>query len=157
MIEEDRFVAEVTAMKDMLYRLSVSYLHNDADAQDAVQQAIENAWRHRERVEEHVFRAWLTRIVINECKSALRRGKRLVLSDRMEDYGGQTPPPDLALQDALFRIPEKLRTPLLLQCMEGFSVRETAQALRLPETTVRSRLHRAREALRKELGEEGRA
>ena len=40
MIEESRFVAEVTQMRDMLYRLSVSYLRSDADAQDAVQQAI---------------------------------------------------------------------------------------------------------------------
>lgn len=156
MIEESRFVAEVTEMKDMLYRLSVSYLHSDADAQDAVQQAIENAWRHRNRVEEHYFRTWLTRIVINECKSALRRGKRLVLSDQMECYAGQTPPPDISLRDALDRLPEKLRTPLLLQCMEGFSVRETSRALNLPETTVRSRLYRARAALKQELGEEGR-
>ncbi len=157
MIEESRFVAEVTAMKDMLYRLSVSYLHSDADAQDAVQQAIENAWRHRDRVGADYFRTWLTRIVINECKTQLRRGRRYVCSDQMERYAGQTPPPDLTLRDALDRLPEKLRTPLLLQCMEGFSVREVSRALRLPETTVRSRLYRAREALRRELGEEGRA
>lgn len=157
MIEESRFVAEVTAMKDMLYRLSVSYLHNDADAQDAVQQAIESAWRHRDRAEEDYFRTWLTRIVINECKSALRRGRRLVLSDQVERYAGQTPPPDISLRDALDRLPEKLRTPLLLQCMEGFSVKETSRALNLPETTVRSRLYRARAALRREWGEEGQA
>lgn len=155
MIEERGFVAEVTQMKDMLYRLSVSYLHSDADAQDAVQQALEKAWRYRARVREEYFRVWLTRIVINECKSMLRRGKRTLLSDRMELYAGQTPPPDIALRDALARLPEKLRTPLLLQCMEGFSVKEASQALGLPETTVRSRLFRARKALRQEWGEEG--
>lgn len=154
MIEERFFVAEITAMKDMLYRLSVSFLHSDADAQDAVQQAIENAWRHRGRVDERAFRPWLTRIVINECKTQLRRKKRAVPSDWLEACAAEAQPPDIALRDALERMPEKLRTPLLLHYMEGFSVAETAAALRVPMTTVRSRLYRAREALRRELGGE---
>ena len=67
-----------------------------------------------------------------------------------------TPPPDLALRDALSHLPEKLRTPLLLHYMEGFSTDEVARALRVPGTTVRSRMHRARLRLRAELsGKEG--
>lgn len=153
MMNEERFVREVTDMRDMLYRLSVSYLHHDQDAQDAVSQAIENAWRHRGRVEPEAFRPWLTRIVINQCKSILRRRRRVVLSDRMELYAGMTPPPDLALWDALARLPDKLRTPLLLHHMEGFSVDEVARALHVPGTTVRSRMYRARAALRAGLEE----
>ena len=151
MIEESRFVAEVTQMRDMLYRLSVSYLHHYQDAQDAVSQALENAWRHRARVAEGAFRPWLTRIVINQCKSMLRRRARVVPSDQLERLGGMTPPPDLALRDALSHLPEKLRTPLLLHYMEGFSTDEVARALRVPGTTVRSRMHRARLRLRAEL------
>lgn len=73
MMTEERFVQEVMQMRDMLYRLSVSYLHHDHDAQDAVSQAIENAWRHRDRVSPDAFRPWLTRIVINQCKTLLRQ------------------------------------------------------------------------------------
>ena len=158
MIDESRFVFEVTEMKDMLYRLSVSYLHSDADAQDAVQQALEKAWRHRARVAEEAFRPWLTRIVINECKTQLRRAGRVMPSDQLERYAGETPPPDIALSDALSRLPDKLRTPILLHYMEGFSIQEVARALHVPMTTVRSRLYRGRDALRVELsdGEEGR-
>ena len=157
MVEERQFVSEITQMKDMLYRISVSYLRSDADAQDAVQQALEKAWQHRDRVNADAFRPWLTRIVINECKSQLRRTKRVQPSDRLELYAGETPPPDIALSDALSRLPDKLRTPLLLHYMEGFSVEEVARSLRVPATTVRSRLYRARNALRDELtdGEEG--
>lgn len=156
MMDEERFVREVTDMQDMLYRLSVSYLHHDQDAQDAVSQAIESAWRHRGRVGPEAFRPWLTRIVINQCKSMLRRRRRVIPSDRMEMYAGVTPPPDLSLRDALSRLPDKLRTPLLLHYMEGFSVEETARVLCVPGTTVRSRMYRAREALRAELhGKEG--
>ena len=157
MMDEGRFVSEVTEMKDMLYRLSVSYLHSDADAQDAVQQALEKAWRHRAKVAEQAFRPWLTRIVINECKTQLRRAGRVMPSDQLERYAGETPPPDIALSDALSRLPDKLRTPILLHYMEGFSVEEVARALHVPMTTVRSRLYRGRDALRRELsdGEEG--
>lgn len=154
MIDERAFVLEVASMRDMLYRLSVSYLRSDADAQDAVQQALENAWRHRDRVDEAGFRPWLVRIVINECKSALRRRKKLFFTERMEKMAVRTPPPDLALADALERMPEKLRTPLLLHHMEGFSLEEIAAATGVPRTTVASRLFRARRALREALGEE---
>ena len=139
-------------MQDMLYRLSVSYLHHDQDAQDAVSQAIENAWRHRDRVREDGFRPWLTRIVINQCRSMLRRRARVTPSDQLERLAGELPPPDLALRDALSRLPDGLRTPLLLHYMEGFSTDEVARALRIPGATVRSRMHRARLRLRAELG-----
>lgn len=157
MIEEKQFVSEITQMKEMLYRLSVSYLHSDADAQDAVQQALEKAWRHRGRVNPDAFRPWLTRIVVNECKSQLRRLRRTRPSDRLDLLAGEAPPPDIALADALSRLPDKWRTPLLLHYMEGFSMEEIAKALGVPMTTVRSRLYRGRNALRRQLdeGEEG--
>lgn len=153
MIGESQFVSEVTEMKEMLYRLSISYLHSDADAQDAVQQALEKAWRHRDRVAEAAFRPYLTRIVINECKTTLRRARRAFPSDRLERYAGETPPPDVSLSQALASLPDKLRTPLLLRYMEGFSLEEVASATRVPVTTARSRLYRARNALRQALSD----
>lgn len=55
---------------------------------------------------------------------------------------------------ALQALPEKLRLPLVLCYSEGMSYEEIAGALRLPLTTVRGRIHRAKGELRKELGEE---
>ena len=55
------------------------------------------------------------------------------------------------MRDAMDALPEKLRTPLLLKYMEGFSEQEIAGALGIPVTTVKSRLHRARKALRRML------
>ena len=86
----------------------------------------------------------------------LRRRARVSPSDQLERLSGMAPPPDIALWDALSRLPEKLRMPLLLHYMEGFSTDEVARALRVPGTTVRSRMHRARLRLRAELiGKEG--
>ncbi len=118
-----------------------------------VQQALENAWRHRERANPAAFRPWLTRIVINECISQLRRRKNAQTSKWVDQLACQSPPPDIALADALSRLPDKLRTPLLLHYMEGFSLEEIAKALGVPMTTVRNRLYRGRNALRDALTE----
>lgn len=150
MIEESRFTAEVERMQDMLYRVSVSILRSDADAQDAVQQALENAWRHRRRVNADFFAPWLTRIVINTCKSLLRQKKRLIVTDRMEAFDRTSPPSDPSLRDALERVPYHYRMPLLLHYLEGFSLEEIARMLHLPLNTVKSRLHRGRSLLRAE-------
>lgn len=59
-------------------------------------------------------------------------------------------PPDERLKQALSAVPEKLKVPLLLHYLEGFSVAEVAQILRIPQGTVKSRLHHARKRLRVE-------
>ena len=144
MIEEACFISAVEAMQQMLYRLSVSLLRSDADAQDAVQQALMQAWAAKERVSEDYFRPWLTRIVINECRTLLRKRKREISVPLNE---GVSPPPDMALRDALFRMPEKLRIPLILHSLEGFTMEEIAKSLRLPVSTIKGRLRRARSTL----------
>ena len=153
MIEESQFTAEVERMQDMLYRVSAGILRNDADAQDAVQQALENAWRSRHRVNADCFAPWLMRIVINTCKSHLRQQRRLIVTDQMEAFQRAAPPPDPSLRDALERIPLKYRMPLLLHYMEGFSLAEIAGMLRLPVNTVKSRMYRGRNLLRAEWNE----
>ena len=62
-----------------LYRLSFSILHTRHDAQDAVQQGLLRAWERRETARPEQIRAWLTRIVINECHNIQRKRMRVVL------------------------------------------------------------------------------
>ena len=64
-----------------------------------------------------------------------------------------SPPPDVTLSLALRALPEKLRLPLMLQYAEGMSYQEISRVLCLPESTVRGRIARAKQALRKELDE----
>ena len=61
-----------------LYRIAHSYLPTDVDAADAVQEALTRAWDKRGTLREpQYFRTWLTRIVINVCKVALRERRRV--------------------------------------------------------------------------------
>ena len=153
MIEETDFVREAQAMLDGMYRLSMSILRRREDAQDAVQQAMLRAWERRAQVREGSFRGWLTRIVINECRNIQRARMRVIPMDELPERTAPAQEDDGALALAMEALAEKLRTPLLLRYMEGFSEKEIAQALGVTLPTVKSRLHRARRALREELGD----
>ena len=135
-----------------LYRLSLSILRSRSDAQDAVQQGMLRAWEKRRQVsEESKIRAWLTRIVVNECRNIQRKRMRVFpVSQMPEDARAEERPGD-ALKEAMDALEERLRTPLLLHYMEGFSEKEIAGILGIPQTTVKSRMYRARRALRIEL------
>lgn len=151
MVDEQTFVREVEAMERMLYRVSRSLLSSREECGDAVQEALAKAWAKRGHVEADHFRPWLMRIVINECRNIGRRKRRV--TPVAEIRAGASPAPDVPderLRLALAALPDKLRTPLILHHLEGFSVADAARILRVPQGTVKSRLHQARKRLREE-------
>lgn len=148
MVDEQTFVSEVQAMERTLYRVARSFLPTWEECGDAVQEALGKAWAKRGRVEPEYFRPWLTRIVINECHNIGRRKRRVSPLAVVEPP--QDAAPDLGLREVVSALPERLRIPLLLHHLEGFSVSEVAQMTRVPEGTVKSRLHQARECLKAE-------
>ena len=148
------FIAEIETCSDMMYRVAWSILRNDADVQDALQDAALKAWEKRDKLrDEKFFRTWITRILINACYDTQRKRRRIVSMDEIpESTVSNAPDPDLAL--ALQALPEKLRLPLVLCYSEGMSYEEAADVLRIPITTLRGRLRRGKEELRKELNAE---
>ncbi len=133
-----------------LYRLAQGILRQEADAQDAVQQAAEKAWAAADRIGKDRERAYITRIVVNECRNIQRHRKRTV---PMEEPGriGEAAPWGSELKAVVDALPETLRLPLLLRYMEGYSETESAEVLRIPRNTLRARLKRARAKLREVL------
>jgi len=154
-IDERALTQQMHMLLEPLYRLSLSILRSQADAQDAVQQGMLRAWeRRRQASDESRIRAWLTRIVVNECRNIQRKRMRVFpVAEMLNEQADGMPDgmPDGILKAAMDALPEKLRTPLLLHYMDGFSEKEIAGILGIPGTTVKSRLHRARKALRSEL------
>lgn len=141
-------------MERMLYRLSRGYLHAWEDCADAVQEALSKAWAKRSTVRTEHFRPRLVRIVINECHNILRGRKRCVPVADAAPPPYEAPGVDLDLRTSLSQLPEKLRIPLLLHYLEGFSLEDVARILQLPLGTVKSRLYQARKALRLTLKKE---
>lgn len=150
MVDETTFTMESAALLPVLYRIGMSILHSDADAQDAVQQGLLKAWAKRANARPEHFRAWLTRITINECRNIQRYRKRVYPVDSiMEARDFDTP--DRSLYEAIAAMGEKLRIPLLLKYRENYSEKEIAQILQIPVSTVKSRLYQARLTLTKSL------
>lgn len=151
------FSNQVLLIEPMLYRVAYGLLLNRTDCADAVQEALLRAWEKRNTLrDESLFRTWLTRILINECYSIHRRAKWERPSERLPE------PPPMPGPDAdpevfriLFSLNEKLRLPMVLHYVEGYSVDEVARIMRIPTGTVKSRLARAREKMHKEMKEAG--
>ncbi|WP_330404140.1 RNA polymerase sigma factor [Clostridioides difficile] len=102
--------------------------------------------------EEQYFKTWLIRIVINECNS-LRRKRLKFLSfedvfknkkiDEKDDYSD--------LYTAIQSLPKKIKIPIVLYYIEGYSVDEVKEILDIPQGTVKSRLSRGRRLLKTKL------
>lgn len=153
-MDKEFFVREIEAYSGMLYRVAYTILRSDDACRDAMQDAALKAWEKRHSLKEpRYFRTWLTRILIHTCYDVQKKRRRFVSIEEIPEPQSP-PPPDIGLAEALQALPEKLRLPLMLCYSEGLSYAEIADTLHLPISTVRGRIHRAKEQLRKELDAE---
>ena len=76
MIDRLEFERAAQELLPPLYRIAISILRRDADARDAVQQALLKAWEKREHIEPGSFRAYVSRITVNECRNVQRQRMR---------------------------------------------------------------------------------
>lgn len=142
---------EVERLAPSLRRIAYSIVRNEHDAQDAVQQALLAVWARRECVEFARLKPYLTRAVMNACRDIQRARQKAIPMKEIPEMSYQ--PPDGVLADAVERLPEKLRLPLLLHYMEGYKLAEIAGALGQSLPQVTSRLFRARKRLKRMLEE----
>lgn len=137
---------------DMLYRLAVSMLRSPSDAEDAVQNAfcryLDRAPDFRDSEHE---KAWLLRVLINQCKDMMRRRKvRAWLPiEALTDIGVQAK--STPALDAVYTLPEKYKAVIILYHLEEMSIDEIAEALSLSPSAVKMRLSRGRDMLREAL------
>ena len=149
---EKEYSEQVQGMYQSLWRVSYSILRNGADCDDAVQEALFRAWARIGTLKDNrAFRPWLTSILVNECKDMLRRRvrKQYVPLDAITDPIAKDV--DVELHAAIMALPLDLRLPLTLHYVVGYSVKEVAKILSLPETTISWRLRAARKKLRTDL------
>lgn len=154
---EQEFDSRVRQMEGKMYRIARSMLRSDYDCGDALQNAVFAAWRKLPSLREEArFEAWLMRIVVNACRDIqrgyMRRKGEMPVEEALQ--AASLPPPDVDLQMALEKVPEKFRLPILLHYMNGLSVPEIARVLRLPQSTVKGRIREGLKKLRRLLEEE---
>ena len=155
-----------------VYMMALSYMKNEADAEDVAQEAFLKAFHHLSSFRaEARFSTWLVGIALNEARSRLRREGilRMESIDDTPEEGGHISPAILRdwrevpsealerkevrqmLQKAITNLPEKYREVFLLRDVEEMNIVETAAALSITVGNVKVRLHRARLMLQKQL------
>ena len=165
----------VTKLQPRVYGLTFRILQQAQDAEDATQQTFLALIEHiADFLEESSVATWVLRIATNNALKFLRKKRtvKMISMSEMasEDSYGDVPHPEFIapwsqtadeivqqaevqaeLEKALLELDDKYRLVFVLRDIEGLSVRETAQALDLTESTVKVRLLRARLALREHL------
>ena len=152
----ERFAAAVTAHRRAMYRAARALLSSDADAEDAVSEAILRAWQAFGRLrDEQALKGWLIKITVNCAHEHHRKTARVSYTDDLEPLaGGAEDRHEFTLWDAVCALPEDYRVATVLFYYEDMTTAEIAKALGIREGTVRSRLSRARNRLRTLLEEE---
>jgi len=156
--EDEALAALVDEYAGALYRVAYSVLRNPADAEDAVQEAFLRVLRHRHSLGEvRDHRVWLIRIVWNIVLDRKRRAKTRPETDDVAELARVLPSTGLSAEEAaaaaqhhahvlacVERLPAKERQVLLLSAFDELSSVEIAAVLGITESSVRSRLFRAR-------------
>lgn len=154
-MEREEFAARTEAVKARLYRTAYLYLGSEADALEAVDETVYQALRALKQLRQpEFFETWITRILLNECHRELRRRKRFSGEETLPETAGPDVYDALPLREAVRRLPQDLRTVVILRYFTGLTLRETAESLSLPVGTVSTRQRKALQLLRLELGEE---
>src|SRR5215467_10012324 len=167
--EHELFYELIRPYERRLYAAAFSILRNEADAEDAVQEAVLKAFRHlRQFRAESRFSTWLIQITVNEARMRRRRdrsGMMESIDDTRDDEGNYTPR-DFAdwreipseslerkeirekLAQALDSLGQKYREVFVLRDVQHLSIDETAKSLGISTASVKTRLLRARLMLR---------
>lgn len=155
-MDKDAFAARVTAMQQSLYRVAASYLRGEADRLDAVCEAVARAWEKRGTLrDERLFATWLTRILIRECVNIQRRQRRTVPVDALPEQAQEDESDAVrSLREAIEALPQRQWTMVVLHYMEDYDVREVAHIMGTTRGAVCAGLSRARETLRRRIGED---
>ncbi|RJX39199.1 RNA polymerase sigma factor SigW [Paenibacillus pinisoli] len=169
--DQQAFAELVDLYQDKLFHMAYRMLNNRQEAEDVVQDTFLRVYKNLERFDETLkFSTWIYRIATNLCIDRLRKRKPTYSLDaESQEYDGldgysmipsdnRTPESELILSDtqriihqAMESLPPKYKSVMMLRYIQDLSLQEVGDILDMPVTTIKTRVHRGREFLRKKL------
>lgn len=151
----NRLIEFIEENQDKLYRIAFSYVKNEDLALDIVQESIEKALRNIKTLKhEEYVKTWFYRILINESLGYIRRNKNTILcqvEDLKDDieWNDNITIEGIDLYNNIGKLKEKLRTVIILRFFEDLKIEEIARITKTSPNTVKSRLYKGLEELKK--------
>jgi RNA polymerase sigma-70 factor (ECF subfamily) len=169
--DQQAFAEIVDLYKDKIFHLAYRMLNNRHEAEDVVQETFLRVFKNLDRYDPNQkFSTWIYRIGTNLCIDRLRKRKPTYSLDAdMNDQEGldgyslipsvdQTPESELLMSvtkqlvyNAIDSLPSKYKSVMILRYLQELSLQEISDVLGMPVTTIKTRVHRGREFLRKKL------
>ncbi len=152
-MNNEEYAKRVEELRDKLYKTALLYLGSASLAIDAVDEAVYKGLRNHWKLRQlEYFTTWMTRILINECHNEQRRQKRFCPLEELQESAAEEIDA-LPLKEAIQRLPKELKEVVILRYFTGYTLAETAQALKQPLGTVATRQRKALQLLRLEFEE----
>lgn len=150
--KQEYFLLIIKEHSAAFYRYAYSILLNRQDAEDAVSETILKAFEHlNDLIHIRKMKSWIFQILANTCKTLL--SKRLYVSDDIDNHAPEPADQEayMDLQNCIYQMEPKFREVVILYYFEDLKIREIAEILSVSEGTIKSRLSRARDKLKKYL------
>ncbi len=149
----DKLTAYIIENQNKFYRLAFSYMHNQEDALDVVQNAVCRALEHSGELRNaDAMKTWFYRILVNESLLFLRKNKRFVLDEDGADREIVYEEPGFEIQDSLYeqisRLDEDVQSVIKLHYYEEMTLREISQVMEMNLNTVKAKMYRGLKALK---------
>lgn len=141
---------------DIVYRVAMSYCKNKYDAEDVVQNVFMKLIQSGVEFNDELhIRKWLVKVTVNECKNLWKSFWRRKVSsiDAIDEKPEFTTDDKSELYYAVMNLSSKYRIVIHLYYYEGYSVKEISEIIGIKETTIQTRLMRARKELKEQLKE----
>lgn len=152
-MDKDKFIEEIKKNKNQMYMVALSILKNHDDAEDVVQDALLSAVEKLYTLrDDEKFKSWVMRVVVNQAKMHIRKNSNIVYLENIENLFEKSASGEYEdMWDIVLSLKSQLSTVVILYYQQGYSIRDISKIMDIPPGTVKSRLSKAREILRKKL------
>ena len=152
----DAFVYIITTYRADLFRTAMAFLKNNEEALEAIQEVTFRAYKKRKQLRDiRYVKTWLIRIMINYCNDVLKKSKRLTDDRMLEHKASVDNSKSIWLEDAIHHLKKADQELIYLKYFHGMTFPELAEQLKIPESTVKTRIYSALEKLKRQLADEG--
>ncbi|WP_027631502.1 sigma-70 family RNA polymerase sigma factor [Clostridium hydrogeniformans] len=157
--DEEAFLSLINNRKEQLYRTAFAYVKNKEDALDIIQDTVYKAYISINTLKEpKYFNTWLTRILINNAISLMKKKNNVVYLK--EEVLNNIPITEKNMEEKLDllysidKLEEKLKRVIILKYFNDLTIKEVAMVLEIPEGTVKTYLNKGLSKLRTYMGRE---